>query len=326
MRRNHGLLAGTTLLLLVGCGGMEPSRGGSQEPGGGGGGGGGGGDVPGPCRVEVSGDSGGQWTLRHIEYTYDQAGRVESLVRVYRGISETKRFHYDEAGRVVLRELLYDGSEIAQRTRLTHDEAGRVLTEELDGDGCLAGAGEPDTCRPADGRVDSFRRYEYDASGRLVVEESGRGQADGAAGTRTTHTWDDAGHQIATEIDRGADGRVDERTSRRFDDAGHLVREAIDLRADGRDDRVTTWTFSDDGLQTAKHYDRDADGTPDTSVRYAYDSAGRLAEEAESAGDSLRFRAVYSYDAAGNLTTEEKFYGAGTLADETRVWLYSCWD
>lgn len=261
--------------------------------------------------------------------------RVWSITDAPDGDRQAVHTLYDARGRVCETRVVTDGAKGTERRAqaMTYDAAGRLASQE-----------NPDT---------GISRFIYDRRGRLHYEQNAAG-ADG--GWYIYHLYDAQDREIETGRAIGAwneaalrkkaqagGGRPENaQSSRRFwydGDAGlyqtgklwkcetrteqGVVCETYAYDAQGN---VTETRQSIDGCEdiAAFAYDgrnalvsQTVNGREDTSVRYAYDAAGRL-KTVWAAGQLV---AENTYDAAGSLASET--FAPGTENPLTRTYTYN---
>ncbi|MFI0975553.1 RHS repeat-associated core domain-containing protein [Streptomyces sp. NPDC021093] len=241
-------------------------------------------------------------------YTYDEAGRVETVVdgrgvkSVYSydgrdrvtevsSTSTTVTYHYDWDGNLSRRTD--DGGDIRYRFDALSRETIRTLQDGSQTELTYTAAGNVDTYKDPAGLTD----YSYDAANRLVALKDPSGKS--------------------TSYDYNAN---DLRTKTTY--PGGTVQEVVP-DASGRPVQVKA--ASPTGAQTGFTYTYDhlvgqvkTDGTrirtavdAVTGIKsaYEYDSAGRFSYSTETKGAAVAATYQYCYDAAGNLTSQGSVKG-----------------
>lgn len=234
------------------------------------------------------------------EWSYDDAGNVVLEVLYQRGCSQLGRcgpygivpsmvssYAYDAAGWLVVTER--DGQDywfadgvIDSRWRYNRDADGRTTQEEQD--------------QPVGDPVEVVRTTAYDAAGRLLsIETDGAAYAtpaDGAVDNFSHWQYDAAGRELLYEHGGALDDLHFRRTCS-FDDTAGTTTCERDMDGDGVDDLVRferrdalarTLTIEEDG--------------PDANLSWCIVGAARAAD------GQVDRRTVQTYDAAGNLVDE----------------------
>ena len=237
---------------------------------------------------------------RRTEWTYDErTGLRESLrvdgveiSRIERDLPGRRVTITDRAnpsGEVTVHELTWDN-----RGLLTsRSREGRRVSWSYDANGACTSVTTPDDhttsyARDAAGRLLGVSHpllgsviIERDQAGRPISARAGDKSQHWAYtdGYLTGHSEHDGDRLVRSEIVRGEDGRIEAVTIDRGDGAA-----------------VSTSYSYDDACQLI------ASTVGAASVRWSYDSAGRLVREAYSA-DGLQTSRQFEYDVAGQLQT-----------------------
>ena len=252
-----------------------------------------------------------------VKYRYDDQGRVKSLVGKYETGDDRERFTivnriaYDAVGRI---EGFTHGNGI--RTRYAYDDSGRLerITRKKDGEL----VGRDVYAYDADGQIDSITRldpaqsrdYGYDGQGRLVFEQHGDGTADGT--TVVGYTYDAVGNRLARTVDgRTRDynyapdaNQLDAIGNKdlSYDERGNLLEDRDGRRSFAYDvtNRMSAY-YKNGELRAEYDYDAQgrrirkrlhkADGDGTKSLRFLYDTDGRLVSETARRDDRSAVRA-----------------------------------
>lgn len=260
-----------------------------------------------------------------VSYVYDETGHVEAVTGVYGTGDDRDRFTivnaiaYDSSGRL---ESFRHGNGIITRNR--YDERGRLarITRRLNGEVI----GRDKYTYDIKGRIGGIerldpvqsRQYRYDEMGRLVSEAHG----DGTATNRTAigYIYDEVGNRIS----RTVDGR-----SRQYDyapDSNRLVRNgqqdlAYDSRGNLLEDRQGKRGFVYDLTNRMSAFYRNGE----LRSEYDYDAHGRRIRKRLHSLDSDGTRSIrFLYDTDGRLVSEtSKRDDGATLHARDLVWLGS---
>lgn len=253
-----------------------------------------------------------------VTYSYDDQGRVASLLGAYETGDDRARF-------TILRGIRYDaltgrvrsfthGNGI--KTRYRYDSLGQLtkLTRKFDGNV----VGEDVYVYNADGLIEGIdrlnnsnsRRYGYDGQGRLIHEVHGDGTASNTA--LIGYSYDSVGNRLKRTVDNQtrAYNYVPEsnqlqsvgQNSLTFDARGNLLEDRSGGRSFDYDVSNRMQAFYRNG-QLRAEYDYDANGRrirkrlhrPNSegvkSIRFLYDTDGRLISETSRREDRRTLKA-----------------------------------
>lgn len=207
--------------------------------------------------------------------------------------------------------------EFFQTPGLTNLDAALVVqTIDRDGDGRVDRfAIDGTTGEAADGTVDLFEDFAYDASGRLETKSLDTNASDdGTYESIESYSYDGTSDKIVrTELDSNGDG-TSERVDIDSDSDGNAERVETDIDSDGTAEIIELDTEDDGSIDITEH-DEDGDGTPErviydtsadrTSVRTEHDpdddgSIERTEHDADGDGNAERTE----FDADGDGTAE----------------------
>lgn len=264
---------------------------------------------------------------RPTEYVYDDAGRQ---IEVIDALGHSNRSVYDDTGR---RTASIDA--LNRQTRYVYDAAGRMTGTVL-----------PDADADDGDDANNPRiTMAYDATGRKIAETDPGGRTTHFAyddrgqlieviqpgDLSTTYSYDEQGRKL-TQTD--AEGRT---TRWSYDKLGRVLTRTLPMGQsehhvyDGYGNlaaktdfngQTTTYTYdtlsrptrTDYADSRTEHVVYDALGrrtqvtTPDGVWTFAYDAHGRVIEETQPGGITLR----YQYDPAGNRTRFDEISASGT--------------
>jgi len=255
-------------------------------------------------------DSGRASAMRYpsglkVAYQYDTEGRVEKLTGVYETGEDRERFTiikaiaYDEAGRV---KSFMHGNGI--RTVYKYDDTGRLKRITRKREGVVIGNDR--YSYDVDGRIDGItrlnsnhsRQYGYDEQGRLVSESHGDGTPDNS--TSISYSYDEVGNRLSRTVDGSA------RNYNYAPDANRLTQLgqqdlAYDARGNLVEDRKGARNFSYDLTNRMSAFYRDGE----LRAEYDYDARGRRIRKRLHRANSDGTKSVrFLYDTDGRLVSE----------------------
>ena len=201
-------------------------------------------------------------------YTGSSNGVADGIV------DERMDFAYDAAGREVYQAHDHPiGEPFEYSETRVYDGAGRLISFELDGSNSYYDTG-------ADGVVDAYTHRQYDAEGRLLLDEQGYGES---LYYRQTCSFDASTEAMACATDEDGDGEVDLRTAARWDSASH------------------TRTFDEDGFEANLGHCLSPlgylpDGVIDRRTTETYDADGNLVAELVEGMHDIKVGEVWCYE------------------------------
>ncbi|MCA9494749.1 MAG: hypothetical protein KC621_32695, partial [Myxococcales bacterium] len=251
-----------------------------------------------------------RWTWSDAGRTHEEEDRDADGV-----VDATQDWVYDEQGRVL--ELVVDdpADHTHNQTRNTFEGdllVRRVVDEDVDG---------------VDDRVVT---YDYDADGRLILEQEDK-NGDGEVQVWVTHSYDEAGREVLVERDVQIDGKIDTTTVTVYDaETGLSGTTVVTTRRPDVVESMVTRTYDDDGrLVYLRDDEAPVDGVPaiEEWIGYDGDRAVSWTGTMDVGGGLLAaFATHWAHDDAGHLveaTTELTLPGERTELERT-TWTYDC--
>ena len=223
--------------------------------------------------------------LVETTFTYDDAGRLETMVEDHLDFGWIDTSFFDDAGRVVRLEEDSDRDGTVDYVQeATFDEAGNPLTARVSYGGPR-------------GPVVDDQRWTYEG-GRLV---------------RHWHrpSWAD-GQEHVTELTWSGDGEARDEVTTHASSGGGLVRAWLH-----RYDR--------DGNRVLEEHDLEGDGVLDVRTRSTFDGPRLLEQRVDHGADgSVEYRTVHDWDPAGNPLSSTEDHDGDGVADLRHEWRYGC--